>query len=380
MTDKQTVKFGDICKEVKLTTKDPIGGGYDRYIGLEHLDSGSLKIKRWGIIADDNPSFTRVFKKGHVLFGKRRPYLKKAAIAEFDGICSSDIIVMEASGDKLIEGLLPHLVQSEKMWAKASLTSSGSLSPRTKFKSLIDSEFQLPNLDGQNSLLAIFNKIEESNDCSTYVADNAERLEDLILLDTVRSLPPGETKKAKLFDICQQVTVGIVNKPADLYCETGIPALRSQNVKRGRISLDNLVYITQEGHEANKKSQVHPGDVVVVRTGYPGTASVIPESLEVANCVDILIIRPNTALIIPEYLSAYINSPLGKSQVLEGAGGLAQQHFNVKALKEMLIDLPSITMQKIIASSVNEVVKLASKNEENTAKRQKMVDALKSSI
>ncbi|TOP99752.1 restriction endonuclease subunit S, partial [Vibrio parahaemolyticus] len=94
MTEKQTVKFGDICKEVKLTTKDPLGDGYERYIGLEHLDSGSLKIKRWGMIAEDNPSFTRVFKKGHILFGKRRPYLKKAAIAEFDGICSSDIIVL----------------------------------------------------------------------------------------------------------------------------------------------------------------------------------------------------------------------------------------------------------------------------------------------
>ena len=46
MTDKQTVKFGDICREVKLTTKDPIADGYERYIGLEHLDSGSLKIKR----------------------------------------------------------------------------------------------------------------------------------------------------------------------------------------------------------------------------------------------------------------------------------------------------------------------------------------------
>jgi type I restriction enzyme S subunit len=85
-------------------------------------------------------------------------------------------------------------------------------------------------------------------------------------------------------------------------------------------------------------------------------------------------------LINPEYLSAYINSPLGKGQILEGAGGLAQQHFNVKALKEMFIDLPSIAMQEAIANSVNEVVKLASKNEENAAKRKKMVDALKSSI
>lgn len=90
MPAKQTIKFGDICREVKITTKDPIADGYDRYIGLEHLDSGSLKIKRWGMIAEDNPSFSRIFKKGHILIGKRRPYLRKAAIAEFDGICSGD--------------------------------------------------------------------------------------------------------------------------------------------------------------------------------------------------------------------------------------------------------------------------------------------------
>lgn len=85
MSEKQTVKFGDICCEVKLTTKDPIADGYERYIGLEHLDSGSLKIKRWGMIAEDNPSFTRVFKKGHILFGKRRPYLKRQQLLSLMG-------------------------------------------------------------------------------------------------------------------------------------------------------------------------------------------------------------------------------------------------------------------------------------------------------
>lgn len=112
MSGKQIVSFGDICREVKITTKDPIADGYDRYIGLEHLDSGSLKIKRWGQTIEDNPGFTRVFKKGHILFGKRRPYLKKAAIAEFDGICSGDIIVLEKSKKDLIDkDLLPFVIQ-----------------------------------------------------------------------------------------------------------------------------------------------------------------------------------------------------------------------------------------------------------------------------
>ncbi|PLL41954.1 restriction endonuclease subunit S, partial [Klebsiella michiganensis] len=96
MPDKITVKLSDICREFKLSSKDPIADGYNRYVGLEHLDSGSLKSRRWGMLEEESPTFTRVFKKGHILFGKRRPYLKKAAIAEFDGVCSSDIIVIES--------------------------------------------------------------------------------------------------------------------------------------------------------------------------------------------------------------------------------------------------------------------------------------------
>lgn len=145
MSDKKTVKFGDICREVKLTTKDPIADGYERYIGLEHLDSGSLKIKRWGMIAEDNPSFTRVFKKGHILFGKRRPYLKKAAVAEFDGICSGDIIVLETANDYPMSRISSFIIHSNSFWEYAVKTSSGSLSPRTKYSAI--AKFDLTRLD-----------------------------------------------------------------------------------------------------------------------------------------------------------------------------------------------------------------------------------------
>jgi len=150
---KQTVKFGDICREVKLTCKDPVAEEYDKYIVLEHLDSGSLKIKRWGSIAEDNPSFTRVFKKGHILFGKRRPYLKKAAIAEFDGICSSDIIVMEPNEALTEPRLLPFIVQSDNFWEWSIKTSSGSLSPRTKFSALKSCDISIPRRLSENMIL-----------------------------------------------------------------------------------------------------------------------------------------------------------------------------------------------------------------------------------
>jgi type I restriction enzyme, S subunit len=145
MSAQKTVTFGDICQEMKLSTKDPISDGFTKYIGLEHLDSSSLKIKRWGSIAEDNPSFTRIFRKGHILFGRRRAYLRKAAVAEFDGICSGDIIVIETNSESKFNKLLPYIIQSEPFWNWAIKTSAGGLSPRTKFKSLAGFVFE--NID-----------------------------------------------------------------------------------------------------------------------------------------------------------------------------------------------------------------------------------------
>lgn len=178
MTNKRTVKFGEICREVKVSTKNPLADGYDRYIGLEHLDSGSLKIKRWGIIVEDNPSFTRVFKKGQILFGRRRAYLKKAAIAEFDGICSSDIIVMEPQSEESINKLLPFIIQSDKFWAWAVKNSAGGLSPRTKFKPLAEYTVSIPDkvdsaytlLSKSEATLSALSDLRKSSDSMLYMS------------------------------------------------------------------------------------------------------------------------------------------------------------------------------------------------------------------
>ena len=158
----QIVKFGEIAKEVKSTTKDPAEVGLEFYVGLEHLDPQSLRIARKGIIAEDNPSFTRRFSAGQILFGKRRCYQKKAAVADFEGICSGDIIVMDAIPKKIIPGLLPFIIQSDAFFDWAEKTSSGSLSPRTKWKSLAEFEFPLPPFERQKEILEVLEKLEES--------------------------------------------------------------------------------------------------------------------------------------------------------------------------------------------------------------------------
>lgn len=200
------MKLGEICNEVRTTTKDPLADGLEYYIGLEHLDSGSLKIKRWGLIIEDKPSFTRVFKKGQILFGKRRPYLKKAAIAEFDGICSSDILVLEATHALETPQLLPFIIQSEKLWSHAIKTSSGSLSPRTKWKVLANQEFIVPTILKQHSLLKILLKIESIVEQTHFITDSLNSIIESLIQNTL--LCPEKIKRSSmtLKTACKSIT------------------------------------------------------------------------------------------------------------------------------------------------------------------------------
>lgn len=146
----KTVTFGDVVAEVRTTTKDPIADGIERVVGLEHIESECIHLRNWASIEDET-TFTKVFRKGHVLFGRRRAYLKKAAVADFDGICSGDITVLKAKSGLLPE-LLPFLVNNDKFFDYAVQHSAGGLSPRTKFKDLANYKFRLPPEDQQAAI------------------------------------------------------------------------------------------------------------------------------------------------------------------------------------------------------------------------------------
>lgn len=149
--DWKRVRFGDVCRNLNVTVKSPEENGYDKVIGLENIESGNLHIKTWGDIAEGT-TFTKTFEPGHVLFGKRRAYLKKAAMAEFRGLCSGDILVFEAIDKILHPKLLPFIVSSDRFFEHAVKTSAGSLSPRTKFQDLANFEFSLPPINQQEKL------------------------------------------------------------------------------------------------------------------------------------------------------------------------------------------------------------------------------------
>jgi len=149
--DWKKISLGEVCRNVNETVNNPLEEGIERYIGLEHIEPGNLHIRSWGKVSSGT-TFTKKVKVGQVLFGKRRAYQKKAAVASFEGICSGDILVLEAN-EKIIEKkLFPFLISSDRFFDYAVQTSAGSLSPRTKFQDLAKFEFLLPPKEQQDKL------------------------------------------------------------------------------------------------------------------------------------------------------------------------------------------------------------------------------------
>jgi type I restriction enzyme S subunit len=179
----------------------------------------------------------------------------------------------------------------------------------------------------------------------------------------------------KLKDVCDRITVGHVGTMAENYTAEGIPFLRSQNIEPFRLHMDDVKFVPREFHEKLRKSALHPGDVAVVRTGYPGTACVIPDTFPELNCSDLVVITPSKNL-DPYYLAAIFNSAWGMASVSGKLVGVAQQHFNIGAAKEMEVLLPSLPVQQRIAgivSAYNELI-------ENNQRRIRILEEMARSV
>ena len=259
------VRFGDVVRDVNEAERNPLDAGLERYVGLEHIEPENLHLKAWGDLTTDEVSFTKRFRKGQVLFGKRRAYQRKVAVAEFDGICSSDILTFEPKDDALLPELLPFIVQSEGFFEHALGTSSGSLSPRTRWSQLQDYQFSLPPKDAQRRIAEILWAADEVNETRIRVRSSVETswqtLIDNIVPDA-SNVP--ESNSGRLEDICDMQNGRPF--PSSFYSDVGFKLLRPGNLApNGRLSwaANATVFLDPKFAEENADWIVRPNDVVI---------------------------------------------------------------------------------------------------------------------
>jgi type I restriction enzyme S subunit len=182
------------------------------------------------------------------------------------------------------------------------------------------------------------------------------------------------TNTVLLEDVAIEVTVGHVGSMADQYIDKGVPFLRSLNILPNRLDLTDVRHVSAEFHKKLKKSALLPGDVVIVRTGKPGTCAVIPKSLQVSNCSDLVIVRCGPQ-IRPNFLAYWVNT-IASHHVASHTVGAVQQHFNVGAAKKMPIILPSLEAQDEVLSVLDALDDKIDLNRKTAATLEEMSRAL----
>lgn len=174
--------LGSVSKEVRVSCKNPVEAGIEYFVGLEHITPGEFQLNGKKNIAEGT-TFTKTFEAGDVLFGKRRAYLKKAAIADFHGLCSSDILVLRSIDEKILKDLFPFYISANVVFDFAVSNSAGSLSPRAKWKDLSKFEFLLPDLTTQKKIVAVLQQIENTRQLCITQTQTLKQLKQKLLDD-----------------------------------------------------------------------------------------------------------------------------------------------------------------------------------------------------
>ncbi len=346
------VLLGDVAEERRETCK----GNKDGYptVGLEHLTPEEITLTSWDEGSDN--TFTKMFRKGDVLFGRRRAYLKKAAVAPFDGICSGDITVIEAKPNYLLPELLPFIIQNDALFSFAVEKSAGSLSPRVKWEHLKSYEFELPNMDKQRELAELLWAMDDTKKSYQQLiaaTDELVKSQFIEMFGDPRNNPYGHTCRplSAISEIMSGITKGRKIKGTRTI---DVPYICTANVQDGYVDWTEKKYMPATEEEISKYSLLCD-DVLIIEGGDPDKvgrgclAGTLPDPCIYQNHV--FRIRVDKDLISSEFLAAYLLLPSTKKYFLSCAKqttGIAT--INKKQLSDLLVMFPdSIAQNDYIA-------------------------------
>lgn len=318
----------------------------DRYVGLEHLDPDSLRIRRWGDTSEVE-STKLLFQPGDIIFGKRRVYQRKVAVADFEGICSAHAMVLRAKPETTLPEFLPFFMQSDLFMERALSISVGSLSPTINWKALAKEEFLLPPIQEQARALDLMRAMQANVDALVAQADAAQTVFYSAVDDVFgRSASREGYRVASLKSLSTKIVDGVHHTPN--YVESGIPFLTVENLTRGSgIDFSDTRFVTKEDH-LSFISRAHPekGDVLISKDGTLGVSRVIETETDFSIFVSVALVKPKRDLLDPWFLRFYFESSLFKRHIASRVSGSALKHIHLIDLRESPIPLLSINEQK----------------------------------
>lgn len=330
-------KFDEIAINSTLKKK-PVEEDKAHYIGLEHIEPGNFSITEWG--SDVAPVGEKlIMKKGDILFGKRRAYQRKVAIAPFDGIFSAHGMVLRPKTDVIDADFFPLFISSDTFMETAMRISVGGLSPTINWKDLKQQEFELPPLEEQRIIAK-----------KTWAAYRLKEAYKRLLAATNEMVKSqflewfgGTQNKSKVSDLCETFIDGDWIESKD-QSESGIRLVQTGNVGIGEYldKSDKARFISEETYKRLNCTEIKAGDILISRLPDPvGRGCIIPEGLGKAiTAVDCTIIRLKST-ITPEFFVSYTNTPEYRSQVKESMSGSTRLRISRTNLGNIIVPVPS---------------------------------------
>lgn len=357
------VRFGDVVRNVDVNERSPLENGIERYVGLDHLDPESLHIKRWGQVADGT-TFTRKFVPGQVLFGKRRAYQRKAAVAEFEGICSGDILVFAPANGEIIPELLPFIVQSDGFFDHALGTSAGSLSPRTKWKDLANYAFALPPHDEQRRIAEILWAADEVVETISIVQQEISRTIEAILSD---QFGLNAEHEGKLIEFCDNDGIQIGPFGSQLhasdYQDEGIPVVMPSNMDFDEITTNGISRISPLVAQKLSIHKVVPGDIILPRRGDLSKRAYISSEQEGWICgTGSIRIRPAEE-VSSRGLFYALSTKQVNSWMEENSVGTTMANLNTKIVSNIPVRMPKKQHIEAIVSMIEKLKSVKNMND-----------------
>ena len=335
--------------------KKPVEEDRFTYLGLEHLDSGSLKVTRYG--SEVAPIGEKlIMRKGDVLFGKRRAYQKKVAIAPFDGIFSAHGMVLRPKEDVIDKEFFPLFISSDYFLDAAIKISVGSLSPTINWRDLKELEFELPDLDTQRRLAAVLWSMNETMDSYKALIKATDELVKSQFMEQFKELINSPEACSKIEDECTVFADGDWIESKD-QSDEGIRLIQTGNIGNAQYldKGERARYITEDTFNRLNCTEVKANDILISRLPDPvGRACIIPEGLgKCITAVDCTIVRLRSR-ILPEYFIAYTLSPFYMMQVAARETGSTRKRISRKNLGILKIPVPQIAEQESFASIVRQ--------------------------
>lgn len=334
-------KFSEIAYNI-TDKKMPEPGDEELYIGLEHLDSGSLRVTRWGSEVE-LVGQKLVMQKGDILFGRRNTYLRRAAIAPHDGIFSAHGMIFRPNTAVIDPDYFPFFISSDYFMDAAIRISVGSLSPTVNWKTLKELEFFLPDLNQQRHTAELLSAANETKEAYQDLLIKSDELVKSQFIELFSDIPRDEYQK--LSAVCKIITDGTHQPPK--FVDKGIPFLLVSNITGNVITYETPKYISQETYDAlMKRTPIEIGDILLSTVGSYGHPAIVKENRPFSFQRHIAYLKPDASKIDSVFLHTAILSDDVQKQIDDLVLGVAQKTLNLSAIRGIQIPVPSIDRQQ----------------------------------